>query len=91
MKKNNKTVPNGSKLQSEGPLKSTRVQIKSRKASSGAILNLHKTYLFLKCDLEKMKLENWKRDRGVKEYRSHTLRYATAERWKLESFSIADA
>lgn len=42
----------------------SRVQIKSRKESSAEILNLHKTYLFLKCDLVKMKLGNWKRDSG---------------------------
>lgn len=39
---------------------STRAQIPSRKQSSEATLNLHKTYLFLKCDLVNMKVENWK-------------------------------
>lgn len=47
-------------------LDSTRVQIKARKEASGALLNLHQSYLFLKCDLVKMKLENWgkKKKRG---------------------------
>lgn len=45
-------------------LKSTRVQIRPRQESSGAVLNLHKSYLFLKYDLVKMKLENWKRRLG---------------------------
>lgn len=68
-------------------LDSTRVQIKSRKESSAAILNLHKSYLFLKCDLVKKKLENWKRTRAQKNT-GHTLRYTTAESWRQKSAEV---
>lgn len=65
-------------------LDSTRVQIKPRKESSGAVLNLHKRYLFLKYDLVKMKLENWKTGKGDwgpwGDARLH-------DGWKMEAFS----
>lgn len=68
-------------------LNSIRVQIKSRKESSAAILNLHKSYLFLKCDLVKKKLENWKRTWAHKNT-GHTLRYTTAESWRQKSAEV---
>lgn len=69
-----KISQNCTKLQKKGKktgrrtmLNSTRVQIKSRNESSGAALNLHKSYLFLKYDLGENEIGKLEKGSGAHE------------------------